>query len=109
MLVDSKKIDLKDFFEEKAFIISIFLLASMYTLRFSVLDTYKSFRILFMVMRLISYSLVAIKFLIDFYKKKYAGYELFIIIITLYMAYISYRSRTINYFVSELRKKLNNK
>ena len=97
MSISLKKYNLKKFFEKDGFLVSIFLLASMYTLRFSMLDTYDVFRKIFMLMRLLSYSLVAIKFIIDFFQQKYRGYEIFIIVITMFMAFISYKSRTINY------------
>ena len=97
MSLSLKKYNLKKFFEKDGFLVSIFLLASMYTLRFSMLDTYDVFRKIFMLMRLLSYSLVAIKFIIDFFQQKYRGYEIFIIVITMFMAFISYKSRTINY------------
>ncbi len=97
MSLTLKKYNLKKFFEKDGFLVSIFLLASMYTLRFSMLDTYDVFRKIFMLMRLLSYSLVAIKFIIDFFQQKYRGYEIFIIVITMFMAFISYKSRTINY------------
>ena len=97
MSISLKKYNLKKFFEKDGFLVSIFLLASMYTLRFSMLDTYDVFRKIFMLMRILSYSLVAIKFIIDFFQQKYRGYEFFIIVITMFMAFISYKSRTINY------------
>ena len=97
MSLSLKKYNLKKFFEKDGFLVSIFLLASMYTLRFSMLDTYDVFRKIFMLMRILSYSLVAIKFIIDFLQQKYRGYEFFIIVITMFMAFISYKSRTINY------------
>ena len=97
MSLSLKKYNLKKFFEKDGFLVSIFLLASMYTLRFSMLDTYDVFRKIFMLMRILSYSLVAIKFIIDFFQQKYRGYEFFIIVITMFMAFISYKSRTINY------------
>lgn len=87
------------FFEEQGFLLAIFLLASMYTLRFSNLDLIPAFKYVFMAMRLISYGLVAIKFIIDLINQKYKGYYLPVLIIGLYMAFIAYNSRTINYFV----------
>ena len=85
------------FFQEQGFLLAIFLLASMYTLRFSMLDRIDSFKYLFLTMRLTSYSLVGIKFLIDFICGKYKTCIIPVVVIGLYMAFISYRSRTINY------------
>ena len=93
------KYNVREFFKDNAFLTSIFIMAFMYTLRFSMLDNILYMKYVFMCMRLIAYLLVAIKFLFDFYEKKYDGYYLQILITTLFMAFISYKSKTVNYFV----------
>lgn len=90
----------KDNLFEKAFYISVFLLMSMYTLRFSHISDYSWSRFLFYGMRFVSYGLVGLKFLHDLIHKKYSIKELICyFIIFIYFAIISYNSRTINYLI----------
>ena len=85
---------------EKAFYISVFLIMSMYTLRFSRISDYSWARFIFYGMRFVSYGLVALKFIYDLINKKYSIKELVCYsIIFIYFAFISYNSRTINYLI----------
>ena len=94
------KVKIKKFFDEKAFLFSVFLLMSMYTFSFSNISDIGISKPFYLVMRLLSYGLVMIKFILDFFDKKYSLKELVIIIcIGIYFLVISYNSRTINYLI----------
>ena len=55
---------------------------------------------LFYAMRLISYGLVALKFILDVFNKKYSVKELIIVsIIGIYLLHVSYATKTIGYIV----------
>lgn len=94
------KLKIKNFFDEKAFLFSVFLLMSMYTFSFSNISNISISKPFYLVMRLLSYGLVMIKFILDFFDKKYSLKELVIIICTgIYFLVISYNSKTINYLI----------
>ena len=93
------ELNIRKFLDDKAFLISLFLTIMMYALRFSLLDNYIAFKYLFIAMRLISYSLLAIKFIYDYFKGNYNGTKAYIILFGLFFLLISYKSRTINYLL----------
>lgn len=102
MLVDriSYKNKIKSFFNENAFLLAIFLITAMYALRFSLFANFLYAKYLFAVMRITSYTLIAIKFILDIIDRKYSLKEIILACtLWIYLAYISYNSRTINYLV----------
>ncbi len=102
MLTDriSCKSKIKSFFYEDAFLLSLFLITAMYVLRFSTFAHLLYVKYLFAVMRITSYTLIAIKFIIDLIDRKYSIKErILICTFGIYLVYISYNSRTINYLV----------
>ena len=91
---------IKSFFNENAFLLALFLITAMYALRFSLLANLQYAEYLFTVMRIMSYTLISIKFIIDVLNHKYSFKEFIIIsILGIYLIYVSYNSRTINYLV----------
>ena len=97
--MDKYKNSIIDFFGERSFVLSIYLLASMYTISFSGFASFQVVNILLMGIRVIAYSLVAIKFFIDLFNKKCKAYLIEIVLFGIFMMFISYKSKTINYFV----------
>ena len=88
-----KKINL-----ENAFLVSISILVFMYVTKMAANYPFKYYNYVLLVLRLISYSLIGIKFLIDIINKKYSINELLIIfILGIYMLIISYQSKTFGY------------
>ena len=70
----------------------------MYVTKMAANYPFKYYNYVLLVLRLISYSLIGIKFLIDIINKKYSINELLIIfILGIYMLIISYQSKTFGY------------
>ena len=71
--INNKKSNI-DILNERAFLIAIFLSVATYVFHFSSVESYPTIKILILVLRLITYFLIGIKFFIDFFCKKYNKY-----------------------------------
>ena len=88
-----KKID-----GEKIFLISISVLVFMYVTKMAINYPFKHYNFFLLLLRLVSYTLIGVKFICDLYNKKYSLKEVAIIIlIGIYMLIISYQSKTFGY------------
>ena len=88
-----KKID-----GEKIFLISISILVFMYVTKMAINYPFKHYNFFLLLLRLVSYTLISVKFICDLYNKKYSLKEVLIIFfIGIYMLIISYQSKTFGY------------
>lgn len=88
-----KKID-----GEKFFLISISVLVFMYVTKMAINYPFKHYNYFLLLLRLVSYTLIGVKFICDLYNKKYSLNEVLIIfLIGIYMLIISYQSKTFGY------------
>lgn len=84
----------------KIFIISIYLISAMYILSSAYAFPSEIFKYIFILMRLVSYGLVAFKLLLDLLDGKYSMKELVVFsLIGVFLLIISYQSKTIGYLV----------
>ena len=85
-------------FENKIYLVAIFLIASMYTLRAAYSWPFQYMSNIFTFMRLAAYLLLGVKFILNLINRKYTLLQfVVIVIIGLYMCLISYQSKTIGY------------
>ena len=88
-----KKIDV-----EKFFLISISILVFMYVTKMAINYPFKHYNFFLLLLRLVSYTLIGVKFICDLYNKKYSLKEVLIFfLIGIYMLIISYQSKTFGY------------
>ena len=83
---------------EKIFLISISILVFMYVTKMAINYPFKHYNFFLLLLRLVSYTLIGVKFICDLYNKKYSLKEVLIIfLIGIYMLIISYQSKTFGY------------
>ena len=89
---------LKKISGEKIFLISISILVFMYVTKMAINYPFKHYNFFLLLLRLVSYTLISVKFICDLYNKKYSLKEVLIIfLIGIYMLIISYQSKTFGY------------
>ena len=89
---------LKKISGEKIFLISISILVFMYVTKMAINYPFKHYNFFLLLLRLLSYTLIGVKFIYDLYNKKYSLNEVLIIfLIGIYMLIISYQSKTFGY------------
>lgn len=95
MIDKIRKID-----REKMFLVSIVLISSMYILSYTYTQAIQPIKYLFILMRSVSYFLVAIKFTLDFLENRYSIKDIVpITIFGLFFVIVSYQTKTIGYLV----------
>lgn len=83
---------------ERIYLVSISILVFMYVNKMAANYPLKYYNYLLLILRIIAYSLIGIKFLCNLYNKKYSVKEILIIfILSIYMLIISYQSKTFGY------------
>lgn len=95
MIDKIRKID-----REKMFLLSIIFISSMYILSSTYTPAISQIKCLFYLMRIVSYFLVAVKFILDLLENKYSIKDMTLItIFGLFFAIVSYQTKTIGYLV----------
>lgn len=83
---------------EKIYLISISILVFMYVTKMAASYPFKHYNYFLLLLRVVAYLLIGIKFLFDIYNKKYSLKEIAIIILLgIYLLVISYQSKTFGY------------